>query len=57
MMNNKFFESMKQALLLNECDGDQELAYKFSDADGVRTGRSGYSFGVSQFDIRITRMR
>ena len=38
-------------LLLNECSGNKDLAYQFSDADGLRTGRSGYSYGVSQFDI------
>lgn len=44
-------EKIYKMLLLNECGGDESLVYKFSDADGVRTGRSGYSFGVSQFDI------
>ena len=42
---------LRQILLLNECGGDETIPYKFSDADGVRTGRSGYSFGISQFDI------
>jgi hypothetical protein len=47
----EFTAKIKQMLLLNECGGDESLIYKFSDADGVRTGRSGYSYGVSQFDI------
>jgi len=47
----EFTAKIKQMLLLNECSGDTSLIYKFSDADGVRTGRSGYSYGISQFDI------
>ena len=47
----EFTAKIKQMLLLNECGGDESLIYKFSDADGVRTGRSGYSYGISQFDI------
>jgi len=47
----EFTAKIKQMLLLNECSGNTDLIYKFSDADGVRTGRSGYSYGVSQFDI------
>ena len=47
----EFSDKIKRMLLLNECGGDESLIYKFSDADGVRTGRSGYSYGVSQFDI------
>jgi len=50
-MQGNFLEKMRLVLLENECSGDQSLAYRFSDADGVRTGRSGYSFGVCQFDI------
>jgi hypothetical protein len=44
-------ELCKQAIIQNEVGGDLSLAYKFSDPDGVRSGKSGYSFGVSQFDI------
>lgn len=50
-MTDSFLYKMKRVLLLNECSGNQDLAYMFSDADGVRTGKSGYSFGVCQFDI------
>jgi hypothetical protein len=28
-----------------------DVVYRFSDCDGVRSGKSGWSFGVSQFDI------
>lgn len=38
-------------IVANELGNDMSLVLKFSDADGVRTGKSGYSFGVSQFDI------
>jgi hypothetical protein len=44
-------EKMLEVLLENELGGDLSLALKFSDPDGVRTGKSGYSFGISQFDI------
>ena len=46
-----FKDKIKEMLLQNECSGDTDLIYKFSDADGLRTGRSGYSYGISQFDI------
>lgn len=42
---------LRQALIKNELGSNMALVYRFSDADGVRTGKSGYSFGVAQFDI------
>lgn len=39
------------ALFLNELDNNAAFLFRFSDADGVRTGKSGYSFGLCQFDI------
>lgn len=45
--NNLFYK----ILLANELGNDLSLALRFSDADGVNTGKSGYSFGISQFDI------
>jgi hypothetical protein len=42
---------LRQALIKNELGGNMALVYRFSDADGVRTGKSGYSFGIAQFDI------
>lgn len=42
---------LRQALIKNELGGNLALVYRFSDADGVRTGKSGYSFGIAQFDI------
>lgn len=42
---------LAQALFENELSGNANFIYKFSDADGVRTGKSGYSFGRCQFDI------
>jgi hypothetical protein len=38
-------------LTANEIGGNLALAYRFSDPDGERTGKSGYSFGRVQFDI------
>lgn len=40
-----------KALVANELGNQLSLIYKFSDADGVRTGKSGWSFGIVQFDI------
>lgn len=46
-----FTSLFRQALIKNELGGNLALIYRFSDADGVRTGKSGYSFGIVQFDI------
>ena len=43
----------RECLLRNELGGRQDLAYRFSDCDGP--GRSGYSFGICQFDLRHNR--
>jgi hypothetical protein len=40
-----------KALVANELGNQLSLVYRFSDADGVRTGKSGWSFGIVQFDI------
>jgi hypothetical protein len=44
-------EKFRRILVANELSGDLSLAYRFSDPDGVRTGKSGWSFGVCQFDL------
>lgn len=44
----KFLELI---IIQNELGGNLALAYRFSDPDGVRTGKSGYSFGRCQFDL------
>lgn len=41
----------KKAITQNEVGDNLALAYQFSDPDGERTGKSGYSYGISQFDI------
>ncbi|HAM41263.1 MAG TPA: hypothetical protein DCP69_07965 [Candidatus Omnitrophica bacterium] len=38
-------------IVANELDNDLAYALKFTDPDGVRSGKSGYSFAVCQFDI------
>ena len=43
--------TLAKALLENELEGNVAVAYKFSDPDGVRTGKSGWSFGRCQFDL------
>lgn len=40
----------RKIILLNELGGNLDLAYQFSDPDG-RSGKSGYSFGICQFDL------
>ncbi len=47
-MRRKLF---RKIILLNELGGKEHLAYRFSDPDGEHTGKSGWSFGVCQFDI------
>lgn len=40
-----------RCIIANELGGQLSLIYKFSDPDGVRTGKSGWSFGIVQYDI------
>lgn len=40
-----------RALVANELGGRLSLVYVWSDADGVRTGKSGWSCGITQMDI------
>jgi len=44
-------ELYRRIILENELEGSTSHAYKFSDPDGVRSGKSGWSFGICQFDI------
>jgi hypothetical protein len=41
----------RKVIIANELDGDLGFITKFSDPDGVRSGKSGWSFGLCQFDI------
>lgn len=49
------FEKVKQftrkALLINEVENNLDFLYRFTDPDGIKTGKSGYSFGLVQFDV------
>lgn len=47
-------DTIRRVLLANELDSHITAAYRFSDPDG-REGRSGYSFGICQFDLRHNR--
>ena len=40
-----------RAIVMNEIGGDTKLIYRFSDPDGTRSGKSGWSFGIVQYDI------
>jgi len=43
--------SYEKVTLANELANNEKAAYRFSDPDGILTGKSGWSFGTSQFDI------
>lgn len=49
-------ELFRKVILANELDNSLPLALKFSDPDGVRSGKSGWSFGVCQFDTQNNDM-
>lgn len=51
-LEKPFPEVFYKILVANELGNDLSLILKFSDPDGIRTGKSGYSFGVSQFDLK-----
>lgn len=44
-------ELFRHVILLNELEGNEKAALRFSDPDG-KPGRSGWSFGICQFDTR-----
>jgi len=44
-------ELFEEVIFANELDDNKELIYQFSDPDGERSGKSGWSFGKCQFDI------
>ncbi len=45
-------ELFEKVIVANELENNLGFAYKFSDPDGVRSGKSGWSFGRSQFDTK-----
>lgn len=45
-------ELFRKVILLNELSGNLAFALRFSDPDGVRSGKSGWSFGVCQYDTQ-----
>ena len=47
-LNEMFYD----VILLNELSGNLNAALRFSDPDGVLSGKSGWSFGVCQFDTQ-----
>jgi hypothetical protein len=44
-------DTFRRIIIANELGGREGLALRFSDPDGERSGKSGWSFGVCQFDI------
>jgi hypothetical protein len=51
-MNELFADLIFQ----NECDSNEDFIYRFSDPDGVRSGKSGWSFGRVQWDTQNNGM-
>lgn len=47
---NLAFSAMQKIFVLNET-GNISNIYKFSDADGLKNLKSGYSFGLLQYDV------
>lgn len=45
-------ELFRLVILANELENNERAALRFSDPDGVLSGKSGWSFGVAQFDTR-----
>ena len=52
MNRRRITEQAMAAIVMNEVGGDMSLVYKFSDPDGERNGKSGWSFGRVQFDTQ-----
>lgn len=44
-------EKFRLIIIANELGGDLSHVLSFSDPDGVRSGKSGWSFGICQFDL------
>lgn len=42
----------RHVILSNELEDNLKFALRFSDPDGVRSGKSGWSFGVCQYDTQ-----
>lgn len=51
-MNTSITDQFRQVIIANELEGNLDYVTKFSDPDGVRSGKSGWSFGVCQFDTQ-----
>lgn len=45
-------EIFREIILANELENNLDFALRFSDPDGVWSGKSGWSFGVCQFDTK-----
>jgi len=45
-------ELFRELILANELSNNIKAALRFSDPDGVLSGKSGWSFGVCQYDIQ-----
>lgn len=49
---DQLVELFEKVIVANELENNLAFAYRFSDPDGVRSGKSGWSFGRSQFDTK-----
>ena len=46
------YSLFRKIIFANELDSNTKFIYRFSDPDGIRSGKSGWSFGVCQFDTK-----
>jgi len=51
-MKREMIDLLREAIILNEVGSNLDLALSFSDPDGIRSGKSGWSFGACQFDTQ-----
>lgn len=51
-MSQSLNEMFNDLIFANELGSNPRLAYEFSDPDGIRSGKSGYSFAACQFDVQ-----
>jgi hypothetical protein len=51
-MSTNLVEQLDKIIIENELSGNLAFVHKFSDPDGVRSGKSGWSFGRVQWDVQ-----
>lgn len=52
MIKQALYDMFRWVILANELDDNPAFITRFSDPDGVRSGKSGWSYGLCQFDTQ-----